>query len=50
MVVRGLRIYLMSESLPAQARKVSSWLFGWLIQALKKLNSPRLAAFALASL
>ena len=45
-----LWIYLMSESLPAQARKVSSWLFGWLIQALKKLNSPRVFARAFASL
>lgn len=42
--------HLISESLPAHARKVSNWLFGWLIQAVKKLNSPRLAAFALASL
>ena len=40
----------MSESLPAHARKVSSWLLGWLIHALKKLNSPRAAAFARASL
>lgn len=40
----------MSESLPAQARKVSSWLLGWLIQALKKLNSPSVFARAFASL
>ncbi len=40
----------MSESLPAHARKVSNWLFGWLIQALKKLNSPKDAARAFASL
>ena len=41
---------LISESLPAHARNVSNWLFGWLIQALKKLNSPNDAARALASL
>lgn len=42
--------YLISESLPAQARNVSNWLLGWDIHALKKLNSPRLAARAFASL
>ena len=41
---------LISESFPAHARNVSSWLFGWLIHALKKLNSPREAARAFASL
>ena len=41
---------LISESFPAHARNVSSWLFGWLIHALKKLNSPSVAARALASL
>lgn len=40
----------MSESLPAHARKVSSWLLGWLIHALKKLHSPRVCARAFASL
>ncbi len=40
----------MSESFPAQARNVSSWLLGWLIHALKKLNSPKEGARALASL
>lgn len=42
--------HLMSLSFPAQALNVSSWLFGWLIQALKKLNSPSVAARAFASL
>lgn len=46
----ALETYLMSESLPAHARKVSSWLLGWLIHALKKLHSPRVCARAFASL
>ena len=39
----------MSESFPAHARKVSSWLLGWLIHALKKLHSPRACARTFAS-
>jgi hypothetical protein len=46
----SIQPYLMSESLPAHARNVSNWLFGWLIQALKKLNSPSALARTRASL
>jgi hypothetical protein len=40
----------MSESLPAQARKVVSWFLGCDIHALKKFISPSWAARARASL
>jgi hypothetical protein len=49
-IIQAQATYLISESLPAHARKVSSWLFGWLIHALKKLHSPRDCARAFASL